>query len=1036
MQSKTPLIALIAILCVSALGWLLWDSSGSASIVEWNQEDIVAISKEDLAEQIQTDETTDPERDEFAGSEGDANEVRPLVMIRGRVVNKLTAPVAGAKVALSAQGRGQRSRVSVEIVTKSDGTFTFSGKGFTRMSVSLQVTHQDYAMATAFKPFDDAKGELDMGDIEIVVGGTVIGSITDMTGNVVQYATASLSSADRRGGFRGRFTRGSSRQQLVADANTSGVFRIEHVPPGRYQVTGSAPHRQRASKGPITVIDAQEERLEPIQLGPGYQLIGTVLDSKGQKLEDAEVQVRGGRFRGNKDSDKEGKFLFDHMSPGEYRVEVEAKGYLTNTEHSGIEVTESGPLTIIMKPGLRVLGVVTDAVTGLPVTSYAARVRRMRSLPNPEADRQRAETSAIFEQFRQLRAANDGKPTEVQQAEMGKLMEKLRESGGMGAAFGGRGGNRGGSRGGDRGSSRGGDRGSSRGGDRGSSRGGRTVEISYGSTNTGDSGRRGRSSFGNFDFGRRGNSNLPGDTGDVKEHPEGKFLFEGLQEGIYVVDIGSPDHEKVRSMEVELREGIDSIPLALVVQRGITVSGTVMSKTDREPISNAEIELRLVAEEQPQSATNPRSDSGRGRGRGGFGGFQMDTGPRTSRIMTVKTAPNGTFTFKNAPAGRYLIRAEADDFARTSTDPFQLKTDYTEMTIALGALAVIEGRVSGIPIGKVTEARVMAFSQPRTMKDAKVREDGTYVITGLEPGDYTVRAFLGDSRRFIFQEMFRGMSFTSGTTAQAPQVDVKVKEASRNRFNVTLTQNLTGSVVGKVLINGNGAQGYRVSLRKVEQDTGQPGQTGSRWGGMFGRGSSATVDQNGEYEIKNVNIGQYTLSVSQASGSGRGRRSSGNTIARQQVFISAEQTVTAAMVSINYGSLTGTITIPPETPELQGVTNNTKPPESQTENPRSSGGRISLYQGVTEVPDPSLDNGAEVIRFSARIRDNKFEFKELPIGDYLIQIRLSGRDSITKTVYVGAGEQTKVEVTAGNKRGAKTKAGQPSKTAPGGSKGK
>ena len=875
-------------------------------------------------------------------------------------------------------------------------------------------------MATAFKPFDDAKGELDMGDIQIVVGGTIVGSITDMTGNVVQYAAARLSSSDRRGGFRGRSSRGGSRQQLVADANTSGVFRIEHVPPGRYTVTGSAPHRQRASKGPVTVIDAQEERLEPIRLGPGYQLIGTVLDSQGQEIEDAEVQIRGGRFRENKDSDKKGKFLFDHMPPGEYRVEVEAKGYLTNTEHSGIEVTESGPLTIIMKPGLRVLGVVTDAVTGLPVTSYAARVRRMRSLPNPEADRQRAETSAIFEQFRQLRSANDGKPTEVQQAEMGKLMEKLRESGGMGAAFGDRGGNRGGSRG----------------GDRGSSRGGRSTEISSGRTNTGDRGRRGRSSFGNFDFGRRGNSNLPGDTGDVKEHPEGKFLFEGLQEGVYVVDIGSPDHEKVRSMEVELREGIDSIPLALVVQRGITVSGTVMSKSDRKPISNAEIELRLVAKEQPQDATNPRTDRGRGRGRGGFGGFQMSSGPRTTRIMTVKTAPNGSFTFKNAPAGRYLVRAEADDFAQTSTDPFQLKSDYTEMTIALGALAVIEGRVSGIPIGKVTEARVMAFSQPRTMKDAKIREDGTYVITGLEPGDYTVRAFLGDSRRFIFQEMFRGMSSTSGTTAQAPQVDVKVKEGSRNRFNVTLTQTLTGSVVGKVLINGNGAQGYRVSLRKVEQDTGQSGQTSSRWGGMFGRGSSATVDQNGEYEIKNVNIGEYTLSVSQNSGSGRGRRSSGNTIARQQIFVSAEQTVTAAMVSINYGSLTGTITIPPETPEQAGVTNNTKPPESQTENPRSSGGRISLYQGVTEVPDPSLDNGAEVIRFSARIRDNKFEFKELPIGDYLIQLRLSGRDSITKTVYVGAGGQTTVEVTAGKKRGAKPDPNQPKKVAPGGSTGK
>ena len=239
MQSKTLIIASLTLICACAIGWFLWDGNNSANIVEWGNEDVVKISDEDLAEQIQAEGSETIQRDEVEGSEGLGSDAdRPMVLIHGRVVNKLSTPVSGATVALSAQGRGRSSRVSLETTTKSDGTFAFSGKGFTRMWVTLEVTHQSFANATAFKPFDDAKGELDMGDIQVLVGGTIIGSITDMQGNVVPEASARLRSTDRRGGFRG-FGRGSRRSSDsdTTKANSSGVFRIEHVTPGRYQVT-------------------------------------------------------------------------------------------------------------------------------------------------------------------------------------------------------------------------------------------------------------------------------------------------------------------------------------------------------------------------------------------------------------------------------------------------------------------------------------------------------------------------------------------------------------------------------------------------------------------------------------------------------------------------------------------------------------------------------------------------------------------------------------------------------------------------------
>ena len=618
-------------------------------------------------------------------------------------------------------------------------------------------------------------------------------------------------------------------------------------------------------------------------------------------------------------------------------------------------------------------------------------------------------------EFMQLMRAGDNRTPE-QQAKMEGLLTKMRESGGRGSSMfgdmarGGRGG---------------------RGGDRESGRGGRGTDRSRGSRGS-DRGRRGRTS--SFDFGRRGNNNLPGDTGDVKPRPEGKFDFGGLEEGVYVVDVGSPDHEKLRSPQIELREGYNPVPLDLVVKRGITISGIVQAKTaGKGTIQNAEVELRLLIETDTDNDRRDSTNSGRG-GRGGFSMMRFESGPRTTRIMRVRSADDGSFEFLNAPPGRYLVRAEADNFAQASTEPFELNADRTGMKLTLGSLAVIEGRVSGIPVGKSEEVRVMAFSQPRTMKDSKVKEDGTYEITGLEPGEYTVRAFIGDSRRFIFREMFRGMSPTEGANSTAPQADVLVKEGGRHRFNVKLTETLSGSVVGMVMVNGKGAQGYRVSLRKVEQNTGQQTEgRGRGFGGMFGRGNSATVDQNGEFEIKGVEIGEYTASVSASSS--RGRWSSSQAISRHRIYVSADQVTTVPMVTINYGSLVGTVTLPPE---QDSATKTTAISVNEGRSSRRGGGRISLYKGVTEVPDPSTDSGAEVLRFSARLRDNKFEFAELPTGDYLLQVRLSGRESVTKTLYVAAGEKKEVEVLAGKKRdsSAGTQSGPAGAGAPGAGKGK
>ena len=118
--------------------------------------------------------------------------------------------------------------------------------------------------------------------------------------------------------------------------------------------------------------------------------------------------------------------------------------------------------------------------------------------------------------------------------------------------------------------------------------------------------------------------------------------------------------------------------------------------------------------------------------------------------------------------------------------------------------------------------------------------------------------------------MFRGMGAQEN---QQQLSDIQVREGGHHHFNVTITAKTTGTVRGEVLVNGEGATGYRVSLRKIEDTQANNVENRGRRG-FRGFGNSTNVDQNGKYEIKNIEMGRYTLTISPSSG-GRGFRGRG-----------------------------------------------------------------------------------------------------------------------------------------------------------------
>ncbi len=932
MQSKTVFVAILFLLCAGIIGFTLLDASGPASPSDWSTGDEESLGEQAIQSEISGRATEEPESPTEPSRSSVATDAGAVAgasrVVRGRVVDKNRAPVEGAQVLLTAgerlRGGRSRQRVEKEAVTAGDGTFAFAGLSFDRIWVSVEVRHADFAVSTVTKSYDD-DGERDVGDVALVVGGAIEGRVVDAGGAPIANATLALSAE----GFDWRRMMGMRRGAPETTTDASGVFRIEKIAPGSYRIRARAPGHQRNTTEAITVVDTQQVQLDPIELGPGFALAGVVFGSNGAPIKKALVEIRGETRERGKRTNAKGEFRFDHLAAGKYDIEVEAEGYLRNVDGKGIAVPAgSGSLTISMRSGLSIEGAVTDATTGMPVPRFAARVRRLGDLPDPAAEQDRARRDKAMAEMGQLWRLGD-KRTAAQQKKLDELTASMRDARGR----------------------------------RGTGRRG--------------TGRRGTGGRGWG--GSRRDPKLPEDPGDVEARADGRFRFEGLEEGIYVVDIGSPDHQRVRTAKLEVRQGSTVAPLSVVVRSGLMVDGKV-SSSGRSPVSDARVELRLVLDESSDAVDGVSSAT------------WVSSGPKTTRVMETRSEPDGSFSLAHAPAGRYLLRVSADEFATYSTEPFDLARDRSGIALEVGGLGVIEGRVSGLAADSASTAKVLVHMGPRTWRDVSIAEDGSYRIADLEPGDYLVRTYAREgARQAVIREIY-----TAARDPEGAKVDVQVEEGGVHRFDLTMPEEVAGEVVGRVFVNGEAAAGYRVSLRKAGEES------GGRRRGFFGRqrGPRATVDAKGDYRIEQVQPGKYTLSVSSNQ-----RRRDGD-VARARVSVSARETVIVPQIAVDFGSLSGFVVDPSETRETQE-----KQPIS---------GRVVLYEGVTEVPDSS--SSADVMRYSAAVRDGAFSFSEIPTGSYLLVLRVSGCESVTQSVMLSAGGQAEVRLNVGKKRAGKDSA--------------
>jgi len=330
--------------------------------------------------------------------------------------------------------------------------------------------------------------------------------------------------------------------------------------------------------------------------------------------------------------------------------------------------------------------------------------------------------------------------------------------------------------------------------------------------------------------------------------------------------------------------------------------------------------------------------------------------------------------------------------------------------LALGRLGVIHGRVHGLAPAKVDQAMVIAsdLRRPRTVK---VEPDGTYRIEDLQPGNYMVRACIGSLDTY-FRSSMRRFRAAGGNPAQL-HPDVTIKEGSVVELDVRIDQDPVVDLAGQILVNGfgSGAKGFRVHLQEVNP-MGPDAPAGGP-GGFRPNQVSTTADQKGHFRLKDVMAGQYTMSL---RANGRG----GAEVYRQLIHIHADQKNIQPAISLTLGPFTGTVA-----PEGAAAA---------VDNPKARQrlwGQVLLLPGISEMPRDWRQFRRDNLVHGRPVRQGKFRFENLPVGDYLMVLRVNGFAPRIQPVFVD-GSPVAREYQTGKRHRPKPK-GKTKKAAPGGS---
>jgi large repetitive protein len=308
--------------------------------------------------------------------------LEPEALLSGRVVDEKGKPVAAARVSVDESApnlRGAFRRVlrmegeAVPVRTDAAGKFRLFVPAGRRPAVSLIATAAKHAPAHAYG-LKIAAGREHAG-IELRLGKGLVarGLVVDADGAPVEGAGIEVERETEQGGRFGavvRFVRSASVRAPDVVTGPRGEFELGGLEAGSYTLHVSHPEHPAKSVPNVVIKGEGENVISKIVLGPAAAIAGTVRDTAGQPIVDAQVLAFS--FQGqqvNAQSDGQGRFRLGGLTPGsEVQLTANAPGYALLRK----SVTPpQDALALVLRTDGVLSGRVEDAATREPVTDFS-----------------------------------------------------------------------------------------------------------------------------------------------------------------------------------------------------------------------------------------------------------------------------------------------------------------------------------------------------------------------------------------------------------------------------------------------------------------------------------------------------------------------------------------------------------------------------------------------------------------------------------------------------------------------------------------
>jgi RNA polymerase sigma factor (sigma-70 family) len=311
---------------------------------------------------------------------------QPNVPVTLRTVALVVDPDEGAAVAEITDERQLQTR------TDANGRFSFAQLP---LGVEARVRARPEKLCDAARPASITQaGQVDLGDLVAVAGGSIAGVVLNPQGLPVRNCRMNATSVEgvAAAGFgMFSFRRVFDGETRSAVTNADGQYRIDGLPEGQCAVAAVADEYPSETKSEVRVRLDEVTWETDFKLSPGASVAGVVRDPENRPIAGATVVAVPAEVklaapdvpteRSKKaTTGPDGRFVLQGLRADPMIVRARKPGFVTASQRG---VTAGTDLAFTLKPAGVVFGHVRNGVTNEPVPDFTMKIVTEPSLEGP-----------------------------------------------------------------------------------------------------------------------------------------------------------------------------------------------------------------------------------------------------------------------------------------------------------------------------------------------------------------------------------------------------------------------------------------------------------------------------------------------------------------------------------------------------------------------------------------------------------------------------------------------------------------------------